>query len=199
MACPGRSRLRRRPALGRVCRAALGGRRPGSRTGAGNEGGRRGRRSRHGQAVPQVQGGPAGRPAAPVRRRAAAGAPCPIRAGTGRTGVQQRGRWPTPAQSLSGSRVAACARPDGYRTLLVGQGVQPGQRGGGHALGDDPRTLGGGFHADEPTRPRPCLLNGARADRPDSPTCQDRPAQRDELDGAVRRQLGLDGIGVARG
>src|SRR4051812_34416791 len=90
--------------------------------GVRDEGGCRGRRSRHGQAVPQVRGGPASGPAAPVRRRSAAAAPCPLPTGTGRTGVQQRGRWPTSAHSVPVSRLAA-----GVRAGLLGTVRQSGR------------------------------------------------------------------------
>src|SRR6478672_3831669 len=48
-----------------------------------------------------------------------------------------------------GVGVRAC--PHRHGTLLVVEGLEPGLRGGGHAFGDDPGTVGSGLHGTDPT------------------------------------------------
>ena len=62
------------------------------------------------------------------------------------------GRGVEPAAALGVALgVGVRARSDRHGALLVGEGLEPGQRGGGHAFGDDPGTVGSGFHVGDPT------------------------------------------------
>ena len=57
------------------------------------------------------------------------------------------GRRVEPAAALGVALgVGVGARPDRHGALLLGERVEPGQCGGGHACGDHPCAIGSGFH-----------------------------------------------------